>query len=183
MISIRIVMWYRDRMYSAVDGRTHGLTGIREMTTVGRLTRNPWPHHRNTLISVCEPRNNSVIYLHWSKFRGQLKWFRQTTTDFELSPRCGQMWHTHRLKWEHTHRLKRESVCIIVIVIYLHWSNFLGHNKDNLSDVSTDFELFVRSNFTDSCETSLEHLHALSQEPLWRAVLFVGGEWGTCKGS
>ena len=23
----------------------HGLTGIREMTTVGRLTRNPWPHH------------------------------------------------------------------------------------------------------------------------------------------
>ena len=54
----------------------HGLTGIREMTTVGRLTRNPWPHHGNTPISVCEPRNNSHLLaleqIPWPH-HGQLK--------------------------------------------------------------------------------------------------------------
>ena len=54
-------------MHDRVHPAQPGLKGIREMTTVRCLTRNPWPHHGNTPISVCEPRNNSVIYLHWSK--------------------------------------------------------------------------------------------------------------------
>ena len=72
----------------------HGLTGIREMTTVGRLTRNPWTHHGNTPISVMWPRNSLQCKLMTLMFRG-------SHTDPRFNERVDHGGLTQNPGWSH----------------------------------------------------------------------------------
>ena len=158
----------------------------------GRITQNPWTHHGNTPISVMWPRNSLQCKLMTLMFRGthtdwngstqietgicvyhchchllaleQLPWtqqgqfkcFSETTPGFELSPR-GRL-----ARWNGdpcvSHGTSASLTCI--------GANSVATSRKSacFRDVSTDFELFVRSHFTDSCETRLISDHSMNIE-------------------